>query len=499
MAGLPSLLLALFSTAALATPSFNHTKSIQWGSCLDQIRCINLTLPLDWDKPNGKQINVGIGMLPVADQSKRIGYLFTNPGGPGNSAIEDLSSNAGFWKSTKLHQYFDIIAPDPRGTAYSTPIRCDPAIWNVRVAEIPSTEAEFYHLNKTYSEMGGSCAKASGDILNYVDTVSVVKDFEAIRVALGDEPMNYLGFSYGAQLGAQYAEYFPMNIRALAIDGILDHSEPEKEAWLAESNGYEVTLNQFFDWCKQNSTCALRHESNLPDKFDALIDRANKSPIPAPACNDPSFTNYPCRANTTGTELLRTFQSYLVFPYAGTSGMPGWSGLASMLQQAMNSHNASFFAEPRFTSATNEQFSYAAIFCQDWYRTQWSATDFLIKRLVGSVASPHTRGHGEMWYLQAMCMNWPSPVNNPPHSYAPIFADRKMKTPILLTNALYDPETPIQWALTVLQQLGEDNAVLAIRNGSGHTSYYHEGATHNTIDDYMINLKVPANGKVLPD
>ena len=285
MAGLPSLLLTLFSTAVLATPSFKHTKSIQWGSCLDQIRCTNLTLPLNWDKPNGKQINVGIGMLPVADKSKRIGYLFTNPGGPGNSAIEDLSSNAGFWKSTKLHQYFDIIAPDPRGTAYSTPIRCDPAAWNVRVAEIPSTEAEFYHLNKTYTEMGGSCAKASGDILNHVDTVSVARDFEAIRIALGDEPMNYLGFSYGAQLGAQYAEYFPKNIRALAIDGILDHS-------IGFSTGASRTAHAHCIMNQTSQTSSMRSltaPTSLQSRPQLVMTQASQTTHAAQTLPAPSF------------------------------------------------------------------------------------------------------------------------------------------------------------------------------------------------------------------
>lgn len=456
-----------------------------------------MSVPLDWDAPSGKTINLGIGMLPAANKSKRRGYLFTNPGGPGGSAIEDLVQRIDFWKSSKLHQYFDLVAPDPRGTAYSSPVQCDPAVWNVRVPQIPRTEAEYDQLIKAYTARGKSCAEKSGDLLNHVDTVSVVRDFEAIRLALGGEPMNFLGFSYGTQLGAQYAEYFPDNVRALALDGVLDHSEPDNDFWLQESNGYEVTVNQFLAWCERNSTCALHQMKNLPAKFDAFIDRANQSPIPAPSCDDPNFASYPCFNNVTGYELLKNMQGAICFPHADSPGIPGWEGLSSMLEQAMTGNNASLFAGAKYDKPTQGEFAYAAIFCQDWNRANSTALQYMIKRTVGEVQSPHTRGQGEMWYLQAMCMNWPAPMNNPPHSYADVFADRTMKTPILMTNALYDPETPVQWAWIVAQQLGDDNTALVMRNGSGHTSYRHPGATRDIIDNYLIDLKVPVSGTIV--
>lgn len=485
------------ASAIVALCSAASAPKLKWTDCHGELSCANLTVPLDWGTPTGKTITLGIGMLPAASKSKRIGYLFTNPGGPGGSAIEDLVHKIDTWKSSKLHQYFDLVAPDPRGTAHSTPIQCDTAVWDVRVPQIPRTKAEYHQLIDAYTARGKSCAKKSGDLLNHVDTVSTVKDFEAIRLALGDEPMNFLGFSYGTQLGAQYAEYFPDNIRALALDGVLDHSEPDNDFWLQESNGYEVTVNQFLSWCERNSTCALHKVKNLPAKFDAFIDRANRSPIPAPSCNDPSFASYPCHHNVTGYEILRNMQGPLSFPHADSPGIPGWDGLSSMLEQAMTGNNASLLAETKYDKSTRGEFAYAAIFCQDWNRANTTVVQYMIKRTVGEVQSPHTRGQGEMWYLQAMCMNWPAPVKNPPHSYAHAFAGRKMKTPILMTNALYDPETPVQWAWIVLQQLGDDNAALVMRNGSGHTSYTHPGATRDIIDDYLIKLKVPVSGTIV--
>ena len=47
------------------------------------------------------------------------------------------------------------------------------------------------------------------DLLAHLGTGDVARDMEAIRRALGDEPLNYLGFSYGTHIGQPYAEHVP--------------------------------------------------------------------------------------------------------------------------------------------------------------------------------------------------------------------------------------------------------------------------------------------------
>ncbi|KAJ5098752.1 alpha/beta-hydrolase [Penicillium argentinense] len=419
-------------------------------------------------------------MLPASNPEKRIGNLMINPGGP----IDLIISMKEFLKSTKLHEYFDILGPGPRGTAHSTPVQCEPAPWNLRPPQMPQTEAEFQEMTDVYHARAQSCVKEKGnDIVYYVDTMSVTKDLEEIRMALGNETMNYIGFSTQSS--------FSDNIRAIALDGIMEHSKGP------ESNGYEVTLNKFFEWCEQNNTCALQDEKHLPTKFDAFIDAANTSSIPAPSCADETFAAYPCLQNATGHEILRNMQSFISFPYPGSYGLGGWPALSEYLKDAMNG-KSSYLSTTEYTSKTGYDISYSSIFCQDTIRSNWGATDYQLKATVGNVATPHTRGIGEVWYLQTICASWPTPVRNPQRLYVESFKGRNMTTPILMTNALYDPETPIQWALSVLKQFGE-NARLVIRDGPGHTSYYHEGETHDAIDDYLIQVKVPGTGTMLKD
>ncbi|PLB38137.1 alpha/beta-hydrolase [Aspergillus candidus] len=494
--------LKLLALASAVGAVGSATPSIRWTDCpespSDQFRCTNHTVPLDWANPHGRKINLGMAMMPATNKSQRIGYLLFNPGGPGNAATTDLMTNSDIWEHSKLHQYFDIVALDPRGTGQSTPIQCDPHAWNVRVPEFPRTPAQYHEMTQAYRAMGQSCAKKSGDLLNFVDTASVAKDFEAVRVALGDEKLTYLGFSYGTQLGSQYLELFPDNVRAAVLDGVLDHSQPEIYAWESEALGYEVTLNRFLHWCATDRSCALHNTTRLPAKFDSFIDRANRAPIPAPSCSDFSSDNYPCRSNATGHEILRNLQAALIFPYDDTPEYgPGWAAASASLRDAMFHNDSSSFSYPVYSEQSNSDFSYVSIVCQDWLRAQWSADDFFFKVLAGEAMTPHTRGQGEFWYLQAKCLHWPAPVTNPPRELTSAFANRTLDTPVLLTNALYDPETPFQWALSVKRQFGDRNAVLVARNGSGHLSYFHKGDTRDAIDDYLIGLKVPKSGTVL--
>ena len=73
---------------------------------------------------------------------------------------------------------------------------------------------------------------------------------DAIRNALGEPKLNYLGFSYGTLLGAVYAELFPKNIRAMVLDGAVDPTLSPVDASEDQAVGFERAFNNFAAWCK---------------------------------------------------------------------------------------------------------------------------------------------------------------------------------------------------------------------------------------------------------
>jgi len=497
--------------AVAPAPTSNASSVIEWTDCSPnpstQLKCANLSVPLDWSKPNEQQISLGLGMIPAANASQRIGYLMMNPGGPSGAPIGPngtgdlgLGVVGEYWRSSQLHQYFDIVGPDPRGVKLSSPLECDPELWNTaaHLSLYPQDEDSYNHLVNAWKAAGLSCAEKSGERLNHVDTASVAKDFEAIRLALDDEPMNFIGFSYGTQVGSQYAELYPDKIRAMVLDANLDHTQDEIYSLETESAGYEATLTSFFTWCARNSTCAFHTTPDFPTAFDNFITAANDNPIPALQCHNTSFRRYPCAPTASGYDILMALQVLLLFPSAPNGyGAPDFAATSQLLASAMLENDASVFATPNTTSAIATDYPYTAVICQDWNRTALSWPAYQLKMHMARVTAPHTRGQGEFWRLQARCMNWPAPVANPPHSIAPAFRSRTLQTPVLLVNAFWDPETAYPWAVSLQRQFGERNAVLLSRDGSGHTSWYHRGETHYAINEYLVGLKVPAPATVL--
>jgi len=53
-------------------------------------------------------------------------------------------------------------------------------------------------------------------------TVAVVKDMERILQALGEDGLNYLGYSYGTILGATFAALRPDLVKRMVLDGVSD-------------------------------------------------------------------------------------------------------------------------------------------------------------------------------------------------------------------------------------------------------------------------------------
>jgi pimeloyl-ACP methyl ester carboxylesterase len=70
-----------------------------------------------------------------------------------------------------------------------------------------------------------ACLAANSDSAPYVGTWQVIRDLNALRVALGYSAWNYWGMSYGTRIGYAYARTFPSKLRALIMDGSMPAGE----------------------------------------------------------------------------------------------------------------------------------------------------------------------------------------------------------------------------------------------------------------------------------
>jgi pimeloyl-ACP methyl ester carboxylesterase len=478
-------------TLMAATPGFAHG-SIRWHDCgPDQptnLQCGELSVPLDYQRPHGEKITLGFNRLRAADRAHRVGSLIVNPGGPGGpgSAVVAVEAAGGHLWNPALHERFDMIGMDPRGVGTSTPIQCDPDVYNQLAGSLfPSTEAQFDQLASSARAFGQSCLERTGPLLGHVDTRSAARDMEALRRALGDGKLNYLGLSYGAHLGSAYAELYPKRIRTMALDAIANHSVSVNTLFADAAATYEDTLDRFAAWCAQTSSCPL-HGRDVLALFDSVVQRADQQPIPAPDC-----ANGECRPTVTGGEIRMN----ALFLLLAKDGIPGigqasWNDFAIALARA-DQGDASALSS--IVASSPLDFAALAINCADYPPEIVTHEDFVAKSLLARTLAPHTQGASEAWLGLLACMRWPVPVTYLPHAIMVRGAP-----PILLVGSTHDPETNYVWAHELRNQM--PSAVLLTRDGDGHTSsFLHNSRTSDAIAHYLITGQTPPPNTVYPD
>ncbi|ERH15734.1 hypothetical protein HMPREF1549_03021, partial [Actinomyces johnsonii F0510] len=99
-----------------------YNQTIDWKDCSNEtttFQCGTVTVPLDYDHPDGQTITIALKKLPASDGNAEHGSLFFNPGGPGASGVEAMTSAPRV--SEELRAAYDIIGFDPRGVGQSTP------------------------------------------------------------------------------------------------------------------------------------------------------------------------------------------------------------------------------------------------------------------------------------------------------------------------------------------------------------------------------------------
>lgn len=261
-------------------PTFDTT--IAWADCGNGWECGTLNVPVDWAKPGGETVPLAITRRR-ATSDQRIGTLVVNPGGPGVTGT-DYVRNFVRRLPAIVGERFDLVSWDPRGTAGSRPVDCvDDAVLDLGTAvpPVPDTAETLTVARRYVRAFARGCVERGGAYAGQVGTRNSARDLEAIRIALGEQKLTYLGFSYGSVLGMTYAQMFPSGVRAMVLDGPPDYWQSSLDYAHAQAAAFMQALDAFLAWCEQNASCALRTEGAPRDEFNALLTRFNASAVPA--------------------------------------------------------------------------------------------------------------------------------------------------------------------------------------------------------------------------
>ena len=465
---------------------------IKWVKCKgkprdDQLQCATVSVPLDWDRPNGQQIGLAVIRRLASRPQERIGSMFVIPGGPGLSGY-DLVAGSGAELDKFGDGRFDVVGWDPRGTNRSSPVECftnEPAqarFW--AGVSIPSTPAESDAYQRKTVELARRCGEVSGELLSHITTADTARDLDALRQGVGDAELTYVGLSYGTMIGQIYANLFPGRVRAMVLDGLVDAVDTTTSAEARTVNNVssaDEVFAQFVALCQGAAPgrCALAgHGETVAQRVTRLFATARRAPIPAPNAQPPGPLSYQDLLNSTFTPLRLPVD---------------WPQFAADLEAAVNGDASNLATQARtletpdfFAGATTS----AAISCGDGPAnrpsTAWPAV------------IPRFNDAGELWgaltgwWLWAPCAsNWPAHSTD---RYTGSW-NATTKTPILLLNNRHDPATSYHNAQVAEQRLG--NAVLLTEDGYGHLTVNDPSqCVDQARTRYLVDLITPPRGTV---
>ncbi len=473
-----------------------YNQTINWEDCPDgaSFKCGTVTVPVDYEHPDGQTITLALKKLPALDGDAEHGSLFTNPGGPGLSGIEPMEDTSSMPES--LRTGYDMIGFDPRGVGQSTPITCwsedeikqylanpndpnNPANWIEDVTSKNMTPQEKFDRGAANA---ARCAQHSQvpELLDHVGARNVARDLDVLRATNGNTRLNYLGTSYGTYIGALYADLFPGRVGRIVLNGAMDPSKRSTDESGAETTAFkEGVLRQYVEHCRAQSACPLTGSTDeAVAQLAAFVDGLDKNPLTA----SDSDTTVNTQEATDIIVRLAVVQ-------------PDWEALTAMLTPAMTNHdgtlmvkakqgsnNSSTMTVEAAVSAANAQVMRGAVTCNDDPDTGTTASDWDEQAAAERKAHPFFGGLSSG--TEAYCRGWGHRGTTPPQE-----TRAEGSAPILVVGITGDTQTLYSWAQNLAGQL--DNGHLFTVQGYGHGTF---GCAATAAIDFLVNGTVPADG-----
>ena len=230
------------------------------GEIRSQVKCGKLEVPENYQQPGGDTIAVNFAVLPAIDDSEYKAPLMFLAGGPGQAAVELATGLNHVFREVRKTR--DIILVDQRGTGESSPLSCDfEAVDNV-YSSLPDA------LNP--QEVKDCVAQFKGDVTQY-NSENAIRDFDAIRAALGHEKLNIYGGSYGTRAGLVFMRMFPESLESVVLDSVGPIEVPIGMFGQSGARSFNLLLEN----CKNSESC---HKAfpNLAEEFQAVKTRLAK-------------------------------------------------------------------------------------------------------------------------------------------------------------------------------------------------------------------------------
>ncbi|MFH8991192.1 alpha/beta hydrolase [Streptomyces sp. NPDC017940] len=435
-----------------------HAAGIRFGACAEaenlppSVRCGTVTVPLDYARPDGKQIRLTVSRVAAGrevdgERVDRQGALVFNPGGPGASGMYfPMVGPMPEWK--RLAAAYDLVGYAPRGVGRSAPLSCqDPEQFTKAPTNSPthpdaSYKAERVARAKAYAR---GCARHAGADLRHYTTVNNARDLDVLRAALGERKLTFMGASYGTYFGAVYATLFPGHVRRMVFDSAVDPA-PDR-IWYANNLDQSLAFEQ--RWADFRAWVAKHHGTYRLGATPRAVQRSYETVRER-------LTREPAGGKVGSAQLQSAFLKAAYYddywPMRATALSRYLKGDAKPLVEQAAPYPAAAAEEE------NGNAVYTAVQCND---APWP-TDFAVwdrdnSRL--ALLAPF-----ETWdnaWMNLPCAYWSEPRQEP----VDVRATADALPPTLILAAERDAATPYAGALELHRRLA--GSVLVTERGAG--------------------------------
>jgi pimeloyl-ACP methyl ester carboxylesterase len=259
---------------------------------------------------------------------------------------------------------------------------------------------------------------------------------EQIRVALGEEKLNYLGISYGTYLGLVYADLYPDRVGRFIIDSAVDPKLRAIELSAGRYGVYESVLVDFMTRCSRSRSCAFG--PNALGRYEQLLSRIEAKPLVYQGVSyDAAFVE------SVTYSLIRsgaeTYVAWLLseFERGDTSSM------GELLLRFDN-------ALPDINDLLNDADGdgmYYQVACREGFHTSASTDSPEAKFALLTAQAPHFRATARSLSQSQACVWWGSQVDTRPQP-----VPKPGVPPMMFTSFSGDAVTPAIWTRTVSAQ-----------------------------------------------